>query len=63
MVKATSPAHQFIARGGTTKQKSPGKTGALHFLDGTVARVCAEAQRRFWIPPDLSGPARASKWR
>jgi hypothetical protein len=22
--------------------------------DGTVARVCAEAQRRLWIPPDLT---------
>jgi hypothetical protein len=31
--------------------------------DGTVARVCAEAQRRFWEPPDLSRAAGASKYR
>jgi hypothetical protein len=33
--------------------------------DGAVARVCAEAQRRFWIPPDLSAgaPSRNSKYR
>jgi hypothetical protein len=31
--------------------------------DGTVARVCAEAQRRFWVPPDLSRTSGSSKWR
>jgi hypothetical protein len=27
--------------------------GAGEIGDGTVARVCAEVQRRFWEPPDL----------
>jgi len=31
--------------------------------DGTVARICAEAQRRFWVPPDLSRAAGGSKYR
>jgi hypothetical protein len=35
-----------------------GLAGAGEIGDGTVARVCAEAQARFWIPPDLSHPGR-----
>jgi hypothetical protein len=31
--------------------------------DGIVARTCAEIQRRYWSPPDLSRAAGASKWR
>jgi hypothetical protein len=31
--------------------------------DGTVARVCAEAQRRFWVPPDLGRGKDYSRWR
>jgi hypothetical protein len=31
--------------------------GAGEIGDGTVARVCAEVQRRFWVPPDLSRAA------
>ena len=31
--------------------------------DGVVARAAAEAQRRFWVPPDLSRAAGSSKWR
>src|SRR5262245_36256880 len=31
--------------------------------DGIVARVCAEAQKRFWRPPELDGrPAGLSKY-
>jgi hypothetical protein len=37
--------------------------GAGEIGDGTVARVCAEAQRRFWVPPDLSRAAGSSKYR
>jgi hypothetical protein len=37
--------------------------GAGEIGDGTVARVCAEAQQRFWVPPDLSRSAGSSKWR
>jgi hypothetical protein len=42
-----------------------GLAGAGEIGDGTVARVCAEAQRRFWIPPDLSigAAGRTSKYR
>ena len=29
---------------------------------GVVHRICAEAQRAFFDPPDLSGPARNSKY-
>jgi hypothetical protein len=32
-----------------------GLAGAGEVGDGTVARVCAEVQRRFWVPPDLPG--------
>jgi hypothetical protein len=37
--------------------------GAGEIGDGTVARVCAEVQRRFWVPPDLARGAGSSKWR
>jgi hypothetical protein len=30
-----------------------GLAGAGEIGDGTVARVCAEAQRKFWDPPHL----------
>ena len=32
---------------------------------GVVARVCAEAQRRFWVPPELAAgaPGRGAKYR
>jgi hypothetical protein len=40
-----------------------GLAGAGEIGDGTVARVCAEAQRRFWVPPDLARGAGSSKWR
>jgi hypothetical protein len=40
-----------------------GLAGAGEIGDGTVARVCAEAQRRFWVPPDLSRAAGTSKYR
>jgi hypothetical protein len=40
--------------------------GAGEIGDGTVARVCAEAQRRFWVPPqEITRPprlGRGSKW-
>ena len=35
-----------------------GLAGAGEIGDGVVARVCAEAQARLWIPPDLSHPGR-----
>jgi hypothetical protein len=31
--------------------------------DGSVARVCAQVQRQFWRPPDLSGSRGVSRWR
>jgi hypothetical protein len=37
--------------------------GAGEIGDGTVARVCAEAPQRFWVPPDLSRATGSSKWR
>jgi hypothetical protein len=39
--------------------------GAGEIGDGTVARVCAEAQRRFWEPPNLASGAsgRGAKYR
>jgi hypothetical protein len=35
--------------------------GAGEIGDGTVARVCREAQARLWIPPDLTRPARPGR--
>jgi hypothetical protein len=40
-----------------------GLAAASEIGDGTVARVCAEAQRRFWVRPDLSRAAGSSKYR
>jgi hypothetical protein len=39
--------------------------GAGEIGDGTVARVCAEVQRRFWVPPPLAAgaPGRGAKYR
>jgi hypothetical protein len=31
--------------------------------DGEVHRVCAQAQREFWRPPDLSIARDTSRWR
>ena len=45
------------------KLVAQGLAGAGEIGDGTVARVCAEVQRQFFDPPDLSRSCDQSKYR
>jgi hypothetical protein len=60
--RAASPLAPEV-RGAFLELVAQRLAGAGEIGDGTVARVCAEAQRRFWIPPELARRAGTSKWR
>jgi hypothetical protein len=60
--RAASPLAPEV-RGAFLELVAQRLAGAGEIGDGTVARVCAEAQARFWIPPDLSKSRDQSKYR